>query len=53
MAPTLGLAVALIVLGLIGLVIFPWGGIALAIVGVALLVAYLVGFGKRAAEPGP
>jgi hypothetical protein len=53
MAPTLGLAVALLVLGLVGLLFFPWGGIVLFAVGVVLLVAYLVGFGRRAAEPGP
>jgi 4-hydroxybenzoate polyprenyltransferase len=51
MAPVLGLAVALIVLGLIGLVAFPWGGFVLIPVGLILLVAYLVGFGKRAANP--
>ena len=53
MAPTLGLAVALLVLGLLGLLFFPWGGFVLAIVGVILLIVYLVGFGRRAAEPGP
>jgi len=53
MAPTLGLAVALLVLGVIGLLFFPWGGIVLALVGIVLLVAYLIGFGRRAVEPGP
>jgi hypothetical protein len=53
MAPTLGLAIALVVVGLIGLVVFPWGGIVLAVIGLLLLVAFLLGFGKRAAEPGP
>ncbi len=53
MAPILILAIVLIVLGLLGLIVFPWGGIVIAIVGIALVVAYLVGFGKRAAERGP
>ncbi len=53
MAPTLVLVVALLVLGLLGLLFFPWGGFVLAIVGVILLIVYLVGFGRRAAEPGP
>jgi hypothetical protein len=46
------LAIALIVLGLIATFIVP-GGFIVLIVGLALIVAYLFGFGKRAAEPGP
>ena len=47
----LGSALALIVLGiLLGIVIFPFG-FAFALIGVGLLVAYLVGAGKRAANP--
>ena len=53
MAPTLGLAIGLIVLGLLGLFLFPWGGIVVGIIGLILLVAFLLGFGKRAAEPRP
>jgi hypothetical protein len=49
----IGLALVLIILGVIGLFLFPWGGIALGIVGVVLLVLYLAGFARRAAEPGP
>ena len=52
MAPLLILAVVLILLGLIATFTIP-GGFVLLIVGVILLVAYFVGFGKRAAEPGP
>jgi hypothetical protein len=52
-APVLGIAIALIVLGLLGLLFFPWGGVVVAVVGVILVIAYLVGFGKGAAEPGP
>jgi hypothetical protein len=49
----LGAALALIVIGIVGLFIFPWGGIPVGIVGVLLLVAFLLGFGRRAQEPGP
>ena len=46
----LGSSLALIVLGIIGgIVIFPFG-FGLALVGVVLLVAYLVGAGRRAAD---
>ena len=53
MAPTLGLAIALLVIGLLGLLFFPWGGIVVALVGLVLIVLFLLGFGKRAAEPRP
>ena len=49
----LPLALVLIVLGIIGLFLFPWGGIVIGIVGVLLLVAFLFGFGRRAQAPGP
>ena len=45
----IGAALALIVLGIIFLFIFPWGGIVAGIVGVLLLIAALVGIGRRAA----
>lgn len=51
MAGSLGLGVALLIIGLLGLLFFPWGGIVLAIVGLVLIVAFLLGFGRRAAEP--
>jgi NADH:ubiquinone oxidoreductase subunit 3 (subunit A) len=44
----LGVAVVLIVLGIIGLFLFPWGGIVVGAVGVVLLIAFLLGFGRRA-----
>ena len=44
----LGAALVLIVLGIIGLFLFPWGGIVVGIVGVLLLIAFLFGFGRRA-----
>jgi hypothetical protein len=49
----LGAAVVLIVLGIIGLFIFPWGGIVVGLVGLVLLVAFLFGFGRRAQTEGP
>lgn len=53
MGGTLGLGVALLIIGLIGLVFFPWGGIVLLIVGLVIIVAFLLGFGKRATAPRP
>lgn len=44
------LALVLIVLGLLGLLVFPWGGIAAAAVGLVLLVVYLLGAGRTAAR---
>ena len=53
MAGSLGLGIALLIIGLLGLLFFPWGGIIVAIIGLLLIGAFLLGFGKRAAEPGP
>ena len=53
MAGSLGLGVALLIIGLLGLLFFPWGGIVLAVIGLVIIVAFLLGFGRRAAEPGP
>ena len=52
MAGSLGLGVALLIIGLLGLLFFPWGGIVVALVGLVLIVMFLLGFGKRAAD-GP
>jgi hypothetical protein len=49
----IGLAIALVVIGIVFGFVIPWVGIVVGIVGLALFVAYLVGFGRRAAEPGP
>jgi NADH:ubiquinone oxidoreductase subunit 3 (subunit A) len=46
-----GAALALIVLGVIVLFLFPWGGIAIGAVGVALLLVFLVGL-ARPTQPG-
>ncbi len=45
----IGVALALVVVGVIFLFLVPWVGIPVGIVGVLLLVAWLVGFGRRAA----
>jgi len=44
----LGVGVGLLILGLIGLVVFPWGGAVAAVIGLILIVAFLAGFGRRA-----
>jgi Flp pilus assembly protein TadB len=47
-------ALALILIGVILLFLIPWVGIPAGIVGVLLLIAFLAGFGRRAArEPRP
>jgi hypothetical protein len=51
MGGTLGLGVALLIIGLLGLLFFPWGGVILVVVGIVLVVAFLLGFGRSAAEP--
>ncbi len=53
MAGSLGLGVALLIIGLLGLLFFPWGGVVLVLVGLIIIVAFLLGFGKRAADPRP
>jgi hypothetical protein len=49
----IGLAIALIVIGLVFGFVIPWVGIVVGIVGLALFIALVGGFGRRAAEPGP
>ena len=49
----IGAALALIVLGVIFIFLVPWVGIAAGAVGLVLLVLFLAGFGKRAAEGRP
>ena len=46
----IGAAIALIVAGILMLFFVPAVGIVAGIVGLILLVAYLVGFGRRAKE---
>jgi hypothetical protein len=49
----IGIALALIAIGIVLLFLLPWVGIPVGIVGLALFVAYLAGFGRRAAEGKP
>jgi hypothetical protein len=49
----IGVALGLIVIGIVFLFIIPWVGIPLGIVGVILFAAYLAGFGRRTTQPGP
>jgi hypothetical protein len=50
----IGLAIALIVIGIIFGFVIPWVGIVVGIVGLLLFIAFVTGFGRRAAdEPGP
>jgi hypothetical protein len=46
MSGILGVGVGLLILGLIGLVFFPWGGAVAALVGIVLIVLFLLGVGK-------
>jgi hypothetical protein len=47
----LGLAIVLILAGIVLLFLFTYAGVVVGIVGIVLLVAFLAGFGRRAAEP--
>jgi hypothetical protein len=49
----IGLALALIIVAIVFGFVIPWVGIIVGLVGLILLIAFLVGFGRRAAEPGP
>jgi Flp pilus assembly protein TadB len=50
----IGLAIALIVIGIILGFVIPWVGIVVGIVGLLLFIAFVTGFGRHAAnEPGP
>jgi Flp pilus assembly protein TadB len=45
----IGVGIALLVLGVIFLFVIPWVGIPVGIIGLLLAVAWLLGFGRRAA----
>jgi hypothetical protein len=49
----IGLALAIIIVGIVFGFVIPWVGIVVGLVGLALFVALLAGFGRRAAEPAP
>ena len=44
----IGLALAIVVIGVIFLFVFPWVGIAVGIVGLVLAGLFIAGFGRRA-----
>jgi Flp pilus assembly protein TadB len=46
----IGLAIALIVIGVIFGFVIPWVGIVVGIVGLLLFIAFVAGFGRRAAD---
>ena len=46
----IGVALAAIVVGIIMTFFLPWVGIPLGVVGLILLIVYLAGWGRRAAE---
>ena len=43
----IGAAVALVMLGVLLLFLYPWAGLVVGAVGVLLMVVFLVGFGRR------
>ena len=47
----IGVAIALVVIGVILLFLIPWVGIAAGIVGLILAVLYAAGIGRRAVHP--
>ena len=49
----IGLAIALMVIGLVFGFVIPWVGVVVGIVGFVLLIASAAGFGRRTAEPRP
>jgi hypothetical protein len=46
----IGVALAAIVVGIIMMFFLPWVGIPIGVVGLILLIVYLAGWGRRAAE---
>jgi hypothetical protein len=49
----IGLAIALMVIGIVFGFVIPWVGITVGLVGLLLFIAFVAGFGRRAAnEPG-
>jgi hypothetical protein len=48
----IGLALAIIIVGIVFGFAIPWVGIVVGLVGLVLFIALVVGFGRRAAE-GP
>jgi hypothetical protein len=46
----IGVAIALIVIGVVFAFVIPWVGIVVGIVGLLLFIAFVAGFGRRAAD---
>jgi hypothetical protein len=46
----IGVAIAIVVIGIVFGFVIPWVGILIGIVGVVLFIAFVRGFGRRAAE---
>jgi hypothetical protein len=46
----IGLAIALIVIGIVFGFVIPWAGFVVGIVGLLLFIAFVAGFGRRAAD---
>ena len=46
----IGLAMALIVIGIVFGFVIPWVGIVVGLVGLLLFIAFVGGFGRRAAD---
>jgi hypothetical protein len=44
----IGLALAIIIVGIIFGFVIPWVGIVVGLIGLALFVAFVAGFGRRA-----
>lgn len=54
MGGSLGIGVGLLIIGLIGLVFFPWGGAVVAVVGIVIIILFLIGIGRgRTPSPPP
>jgi hypothetical protein len=46
----IGVALAIIVIGIVFGFVIPWVGIVIGIVGLLLFIAFVAGFGRRAAD---
>jgi hypothetical protein len=46
----IGVAIALVVIGIVFGFVIPWVGIVVGLVGVLLFIAFVAGFGRRAAD---
>ena len=46
----IGVALALIVIGIVFGFVIPWVGIVIGIVGLLLFIAFVAGFGRRMAD---